>query len=124
MWHYSVCNTVQEPTVTSIIDVKKTTAWGESGFPSEFLAPLAAQCVPPSGATSESGQRQVTIRSLLVVCVLFSLAVNPASGRGLSVEEYAEECGEWWDADAPPWSPSKTSRMLWLIGRTSTRRTN
>ena len=37
MWHDSVCNTVQAPTVTSIIDVKKTTTWGESGVPSEFL---------------------------------------------------------------------------------------
>ena len=37
MWHDSICNTVQEPTVTSIIVAKKTTTWGESGFPSEFL---------------------------------------------------------------------------------------
>ena len=37
MWHYSVCNTVQEPTVKSTIVAKKTTTWGESGFPSEFL---------------------------------------------------------------------------------------
>ena len=37
MWQRNVYNTFQEPTVTSIIDVKKTTAWGESGFPSEFL---------------------------------------------------------------------------------------
>ena len=37
MWHDSVCNTVQEPTVTSTIVAKKTTTWGESGFPSEFL---------------------------------------------------------------------------------------
>ena len=28
---------VQEPTVTSTIVAKKTTTWGESGFPSEFL---------------------------------------------------------------------------------------
>ena len=33
----SVCNTLQDPTVTSTIDVKKTTAWGESGFPARFL---------------------------------------------------------------------------------------
>ena len=38
MWHDSVCNTVQESTVTSIIVAKKTAAWRESGFPSEFLA--------------------------------------------------------------------------------------
>ncbi len=37
MWHDSICNTVQEPTVTSIIVAMKTTTWGESGFPSEFL---------------------------------------------------------------------------------------
>ena len=37
VWHDSVCNTVQEPTVTSTIVAKKTTTWGESGFPSEFL---------------------------------------------------------------------------------------
>ena len=37
MWHDSVCNTVQEPTVTSTIVAEKTTTWGESGFPSEFL---------------------------------------------------------------------------------------
>ncbi len=37
MWHDSVCNTVQEPTVTSTIVAKKTAAWRESGFPSEFL---------------------------------------------------------------------------------------
>ena len=34
--HGSVCNTFQEPTVTSTIDVKKTTAWGESGFRPDF----------------------------------------------------------------------------------------
>ena len=37
MWHDSACNTVQEPTATAIIVAKKTTTWGESGFPSEFL---------------------------------------------------------------------------------------
>ena len=37
MWHDSICNTVQEPTLTSTIVAKKTTTWGESGFPSEFL---------------------------------------------------------------------------------------
>ena len=29
----SICITVHNPTITSPIDVKKTTAWGESGFP-------------------------------------------------------------------------------------------
>ena len=37
MRHISVCNTFQAPTVISISDVKKTTAWGESGFPARFL---------------------------------------------------------------------------------------
>ena len=37
MWHDSVCNTVQEPTVTSTIVAKKTTTWGESGFPARLL---------------------------------------------------------------------------------------
>ena len=35
--HGNVSNTCQEPTVTSIIDLKKTTAWGESGFPARLL---------------------------------------------------------------------------------------
>ena len=43
IWHDNVCNTVQEPTVTSTIVAKKTTTWGESGFPSEFLAFLRTQ---------------------------------------------------------------------------------
>ena len=29
---------VETPAISSIIDVMKTTTWGESGFPSEFLA--------------------------------------------------------------------------------------
>ena len=33
----SACNTFQEPIITSVIDVKKITAWGESGFPARFL---------------------------------------------------------------------------------------
>ena len=36
----SVCNTFQEPIITSVIDVKKITAWGELGFPARFLAAL------------------------------------------------------------------------------------
>ena len=35
--HASVCNTLHKRSIISIIDVKKTTTWGESGFPSEFL---------------------------------------------------------------------------------------
>ena len=34
----SVCNTFQDPIITSVIDAKKITAWGESGFPARFLA--------------------------------------------------------------------------------------
>jgi hypothetical protein len=41
MRHDSVCNAFQAPSVISIIVAKKTTTWGESGFPSEFLAALA-----------------------------------------------------------------------------------
>ena len=33
---YTAFNTCRVPTVTSTIDVKKTTAWGESGFPPDF----------------------------------------------------------------------------------------
>ena len=33
----SVCNTFQDPIITSVIDAKKITAWGESGFPARFL---------------------------------------------------------------------------------------
>ena len=33
----SVCNTFQDPIITSVIDAKKITAWGESGFPASFL---------------------------------------------------------------------------------------
>ena len=34
------CNTFQEPIITSVIDIKKITAWGESGFPARFLVRL------------------------------------------------------------------------------------
>ena len=37
---YGVYNTFQEPIITSIIDVKKITACGESGFPARFLGPF------------------------------------------------------------------------------------
>ena len=33
---YTAFNTCRVPTVTSTIDVKKTTAWGESGFPARL----------------------------------------------------------------------------------------
>ena len=29
----------EEPIITSVIDVKKIAAWGESGFPARFLGP-------------------------------------------------------------------------------------
>ena len=44
--HGSVCNTFQEPTVTSTIVAKKTTAWGESGFPARLLG-CHSKCRPP-----------------------------------------------------------------------------
>ena len=44
----SVCNTFQEPIITSVIDVKKITAWGELGFPARFLGsgdpPVLVEC--------------------------------------------------------------------------------
>ena len=43
----SVCNTFQDPIVTSVIDAKKITAWGESGFPARFLGTRAHLYQPP-----------------------------------------------------------------------------
>ena len=40
---------MSQPTVTSTIDVKKTTAWGESGFPATFLDALFADAELPFG---------------------------------------------------------------------------
>ena len=42
----SVCNTFQYPIITSVIDAKKITAWGESGFPARFLGSLPPAPVP------------------------------------------------------------------------------
>ena len=49
----SVCNTFQDPIITSVIDAKKITAWGESGFPARFLdlecvaiLPAPYHCLP------------------------------------------------------------------------------
>ena len=75
MRHGSVCNTFQQPTVTSIIDVKKTTAWGESGFPSEFLGRLrpAARLEVQDGP----GGRGVDYRLLGPAAVEALLAIRP-----------------------------------------------
>ena len=55
MWHDSVCNTVQESTVTSTIVAKKPAAWRESGFPSEFLDQrLEAVGCNPLGSANEN----------------------------------------------------------------------
>ena len=59
MWHDSVCNTVQEPTVTSIIVAKKTTTWGESGFPSEFLGRLRTLSMVSGGQFMETPVVQI-----------------------------------------------------------------
>ena len=56
MWHDSVCNTVQEPTVTSTIVAKKTTTWGESGFPSEFLGRLRVGKWVTGAISNETGR--------------------------------------------------------------------
>ena len=53
MRHESVCKPFQQPTFTSIIDIKKTTAWGESGFPSEFLGQSCGS--PVAGSLCQSG---------------------------------------------------------------------
>ena len=42
----SICNTFQEPIITSVIDVKKIAAWGESGFPARFLGPTQTPSQP------------------------------------------------------------------------------
>ena len=55
MRHCSICITFQEPTVTSIIDVKKTAAWGESGFPSEFLVAAKAGLTGETGSGPSAG---------------------------------------------------------------------
>ena len=68
MWHDSVCNTVQEPTITSTIVAKKTTTWGESGFPSEFLgAPTSRvffQHLEPSLTLPDTIAREVVDQPL------------------------------------------------------------
>ena len=55
--HTSVCNTFQKPSITSIIDVKKTTTWGESGFPSEFLG---SQAKPVFVVAQSLGAQQIS----------------------------------------------------------------
>ena len=52
MRYARVCKPFQQPTLTSIIDIKKTTAWGESGFPSEFLGKARAAEVVDIGKTA------------------------------------------------------------------------
>ena len=64
MWHDSVCNTVQEPTVTSTIVVKKTTTWGESGFPSEFLDAKFADLVGMRAGEAKARELAVTLKGM------------------------------------------------------------
>ena len=49
----SVCNTFQDPIITSVIDAKKITAWGESGFPARFLGILDLILIPITAAPYE-----------------------------------------------------------------------
>ena len=72
MWHDSVCNTVQEPTATSIIVAQKTTTWGESGFPSEFLEPSYNDYL---AALTYRRQRRLTIWAtcLITASVIVSI---------------------------------------------------
>ena len=48
----SVCNTFQDPIITSVIDAKKITACGESGFPARFLGMMPV--IPPHSNRKES----------------------------------------------------------------------
>ena len=43
MQRCSICITFHNPTITSPIDVEKTTAWGESGFPARLLGGFPPQ---------------------------------------------------------------------------------
>ena len=87
MWHDSICNTVQEPTVTSTIVAKKTTTWGESGFPSEFLEDrghgvhfLNLACKVPSSLDSVHGFRLSTVpKTVSITLGLFR--VTPVTSR-------------------------------------------
>ena len=87
MWHDSVCNTVQEPTVTSTIIAKKTTTWGESGFPSEFLEDRGhgvhfsnLACQVPSSLDSVHGFRLSTVpKTVSITLGLFR--VTPVTSR-------------------------------------------
>ena len=56
----SVCNTLQDPIVTSVIDAKKITAWGESGFPARFLAIEYERVSTPGQDELLSGDTQST----------------------------------------------------------------
>ena len=47
----NVCNTFQKPVITSVIDVKKIAAWGESGFPARFLED--SEYLPPPDQIAE-----------------------------------------------------------------------
>ena len=55
-----MCTTVSTPNVISINDVKKTTAWGESGFPARFLDPFCG-CATALVAAEKLGRHWVGI---------------------------------------------------------------
>ena len=87
MWHDSVCNMVQEPTVTATIVAKKTTTWGESGFPSEFLEDRGhgvhfsnLACKVPSSLDSVHGFRLSTVPKTVSI-TLGLVRVTPVTSR-------------------------------------------
>ena len=60
----SVCNTFQNPIITSVIDAKKITAWGESGFPARFLGNLGFNDFKPP---ADAGPDQTAITGTTVL---------------------------------------------------------
>ena len=76
----SVCNTLQDPIVTSVIDAKKITAWGESGFPARFLvgvAPYNRDRGARRGKRAVWGGRS-RVRAVLYMGALVASRHNPA----------------------------------------------
>ena len=91
MWHDSVSNTVQKPTVTSIIVAKKTTTWGESGFPSEFLA--RSEEMLEENPPSDASRRAVDLTALDTF-IEFKRRIGTASG-GAPNPQYVEQLDDY-----------------------------
>ncbi len=68
---------VQEPTVTSTIVAEKTTAWGESGFPSEFLVGPKNRGLA-TGINEFAGYSGVAISALATGYLAASYGLRPA----------------------------------------------